>query len=236
MCWVDFDPILPNFQFIFFDRQLSCIQDLHLIQIAKISNSCFLGDNDPIFKNSKFFFRTDLQDCSAIVSSNIFQVFDFKILRFPKIRFFEYVLFFQIVRGNSVFPKIGNNWFWESWSCPLGPRIMKMMTFLISPKWNRKVISPKWSRMILWRFWANLFCTVTIIMAPQTTQTPNPDFSLLDFYRSKAWRRCRSPGAPVAPAPDVMWRPLGTLWHVWVCWQGGMFVVVWAHKKTHKNA
>ena len=54
---------------------------------------------------------------------------------------------------------------------------MKMMGFQVLPEWNRKVTSPKWSRVILRSFRAILLMIFTIKMAPQTPQTPNPQFS-----------------------------------------------------------
>ena len=39
--------------------------------------------------------------------------------------------------------KVDNNWVWESWSRPLGPKIMRIMTFRILGKRSLKVTSPK---------------------------------------------------------------------------------------------
>ena len=59
----------------------------------------------------------------------------------------------------------------------------EMMTFRVSPKWNQKVTSFNWSRISLRGFWTTLFSYLTIRMAPQTPQTPNPEFSWI-FYRN----------------------------------------------------
>ena len=78
--------------------------------------------------------------------------------------------------------RVANNWFGESRSRPLGPKIMSMKTFRVFPKWNPKVISPKWSRIILRRFWANLLFNFAIKMAPLTVPDPKCGFSP-DFPR-----------------------------------------------------
>ena len=65
-------------------------------------------------------------------------------------------------------------------------KIMERMTVRIFPKWNRKVTNPKRSRRIIRSFWATLFLKITIKTAPQTPQTPNPDFPRIS---RSLWRR-----------------------------------------------
>ena len=88
--------------------------------------SFLLIDIDPIFKTFKN--QTDLKDCSA----GGFSTFSIsEIWGFPKYDFPKTICGFLVFSLNilGVFG-IKKNWFWESWSCPLGPTIMKIRTFL----------------------------------------------------------------------------------------------------------
>ena len=75
----------------------------------------------------KFSIKNDLQDLE-ISTNHIFES-DF-------VFFLNYLKYF----GGS---KVENNWFRESRTRPLGPKIMNMMTFRVFPKWNRKATNPK---------------------------------------------------------------------------------------------
>ena len=86
--------------------------------------------------------------------------------------------------------KVRNKWFWGSWSCLLGPKIMIMMNFLIFGKWNRKVTSPKWSRIVLQSFWATLFSKLSVKMGWQTTLDPKCKFSHFLWFSIGSYRLC----------------------------------------------
>ena len=90
--------------------------------------SCFEKEIDPIFKIFKNC-KMDLQDSPARVFS-IFQKNGFQDYRISI--FNEVVLFSNYLKYFGVL-EIQNNWCWESWSRPLGPKIMKIITFQISP-------------------------------------------------------------------------------------------------------
>ena len=61
----------------------------------------------------------------------------------PIIIFFENRFFFDFLKYPSA-SKDKHSWFCESWTHPLGRKIMKMKTVGNFEKWNRKVTSPKW--------------------------------------------------------------------------------------------
>ena len=93
---------------------------------------------------------------------------NFKMVRDVSLDYLDYL-------GGS---KVKDNGFWEPWSCPLGPKIMKMKTFLIFGKSKLKVTSPMWSRIILRSFWATPLFKFRVNMAPRTTSPPFRKFSI----------------------------------------------------------
>ena len=120
----------------------------------------------------------DVQDCSALVFSNIFRNCLPGFLISPNSMFHKWFWFFLNYFGVIWCPKIKYNWCWKSCSRPLGPTTMNMMSFRVFLWWIRKITSPKWSGMILRSFWAILWMKFTVKMPSQTPQTPSPDFSL----------------------------------------------------------
>ena len=152
---------------MFFDRDWSHIQDFQ-----KMQNGSWGLAGTRLFHFSK----------------NDFQYSEMSI-------FYDFVLFLNYLEQVGVLT-IQNSWFGESWSRPLGPKIMKNMTFSIFPKWKLKVTSPKWSRIILRSFRATLFLEFTIKIAPRPPD-PKTVFCQI-FHKNSAFFR---PQTPLDPNP-----------------------------------
>ena len=101
-----------------------------------------------------------------------------------------------------------SNWCWGAWARPLGPRIMKIMTFLVFGKWNLKVTSPKRSGIILPSFWAIKNLKFTIQMVPPNPPRPqNRDFSHIPYEpKTKSYRSQRGAHIPYRDS-EVGWKP-----------------------------
>ena len=179
MCLLGFDPactIFTSFNF------MSCWNVL--IPYSRISR----------------FFKTNLQDLSAPVFSNISE---FSIVQdhetsqhniSPKHLCISIVLL-DMCEYPGV-SKVQNNWFGESWTCPKIWTQWKWWVFEFFPKWNRTVTSPTWSRIIIRSFRATLFLKLTVKMSPRPQIQCVPRFARMlyrifffgppDFPRSQA--------------------------------------------------
>ena len=74
--------------------------------------------------------------------SNIFEMFDVQNFEISRNNIFENdVCFFLKHLEKSVGRKVENNWCGWSWSCPLGPKRMKMMTFRLAQSEIEKLLS-----------------------------------------------------------------------------------------------
>ena len=95
------------------------------------------------------------------------------ILRFPQIIFFKMVRISPLILWNNVVaPRSSIIGVWESWSCPLGEKLMNIRTFRFLGKSNRKAIIPKWSRILLRSVWPTLALSKLYSNnAPRPTQT-----------------------------------------------------------------
>ena len=88
-------------------------------------------------------YRTDLQELSSPVLSQIVRSFDVQCFEISE-NISENDLGFFLNHFESFgVTKIKCNWFWESWSHPPGSNTMKMRSFRVHPKWILKVTSPK---------------------------------------------------------------------------------------------
>ena len=103
--------------------------------------------------------------------------------------------------------KVENNGFWESWSCPLCPKVMEMRIVGVFGKWNRKATSPIWSRIILRSFWATVIKMYSKNGA-QIPADPKTGFvhkSLLD----PLWIPYRS---PIRCTPTIVFHEFVVFW------------------------
>ena len=78
----------------------------------------------------------------------------------------------------SNFSKVKTNWFWASWTCPLGPKIVKMKTVGIFGKWKSKITSFPWREIIIRSFCAFQNLKFKVKWPPRPRQTPNRSFSI----------------------------------------------------------
>ena len=175
---MEIDPIfkmLKSFHFMFFGRYESHIQDF-----KKLLD----GFSGPF--GASLFWQKQKWRCSTFL--------DFQKERSERIRIFLELLYLKSF-GVSI---TQNHWFGESWSRPLGPKIMKMETCRVLATRILKATNPKWSRIIIWRLRATFCLQFTIQIAHPTPQTPTPDFSqfVLDFLvrtHRNCSRRSRNP-------------------------------------------
>ena len=114
-----------NFDSLSSFKRIAEIQDFYCMSVKEI---------DPIFKIFKTY-STNLQDLSARLCSTTFKIFDFQDSEIYENQDFENDSgSFLNYWGQFGWAKVENNWFWGSWTRPLGPKIMIMMTFLFFPK------------------------------------------------------------------------------------------------------
>ena len=136
-----------------------------IFKIFKICHVMVFGRHSSLIQDSRK--KTDLEDVSVPIFSNIFN-----LLAFPKRDFLKQYLR-KLIRD---FLKLfGVIWCLQGWILVLGVmntsrnlKIMKIKALGVFPKWNRKVASPKWSRIILRSFWVILLIIFTVEMTPQT--------------------------------------------------------------------
>ena len=88
-------------------------------------------------------------------------------------------------------------WLWDEWTCPLGPKIMKMMTFHIFENWKSKVSSSTWSRIVLQSSWATPLLKFEV-RTPRPWQAPNWMFLQIP-YTAPIKHHCRPLVPPKFP-------------------------------------
>ena len=154
--WIDIDPIFnTKIPFHVFWRYWSHIQGFHKIPCHVFWKSGVVGPRlFQTFQNARF---PKFWDAHNHIFRNRF-VFSWFLLKYIGV------------------PKNKSNWFWESWSRPLGPKTMIMMGFRVFLKWILKVTIPKWGRIILRSFWAIHFIIFTIKWPPKSPSDPKSNF------------------------------------------------------------
>ena len=139
----DIDPILPNSHFMFLDRYWSHISKFpfqvfwkRLIPDSRFSK--ILHGSSRLF-GPHLFHKLQKDRCSICCDSqNLF------VGNYPE-------CFLHCLKYLGV-SKDKHNWFGGAWTRPPSPKIIKIMTFRVFPKLNRKVTNPKWGGIIVRSF------------------------------------------------------------------------------------
>ena len=180
----DIDPTVPNSHIICFQTLIlysiptshvcSYLHDLDHIVCSKTSKSYFLAD--PVFKILKN---------STDGSSGLFGHRHFNHLRNIRVRTVRFPTLILWKTVGFFLELFEVTWWSQSFGTHGHVHEVRKPWIRNFPRWILKVNNPKWNRMTKRSFWATLSEQNTIQLAPQSPQTPKPDFSKPSqmFYR-----------------------------------------------------